>query len=144
MEEARVAERTNPVVAAMMAGAISSARDFARAQARFADRLKRENMQVIVDDFAERLAERDQTRLDAASIRAERLDDGRLVFVSPAREAAFEVRVRNARELLAGGRIVPVKDLAVLDRDLYVDLVNRLLDWFGGGPARQNGGAWGR
>lgn len=135
---------TSPIVAAMMAGALASARDLARAQDGFADRVKREAVQVIVDDFADWLEERDTGRLAAASIDLRRLDDGSLLFVSPRAARPFAVRVRNARELLAGGRIVPINDLAVLDRDLYADLVDRLLEWFGGGPTRRKHGAWGR
>ena len=47
-------------------------------------------------------------------------------------------------QLVAGGKIRLVNhDLAVLDEDLYGDLVNRLLDWCGIRPARRQAKRWG-
>lgn len=46
------------------------------------------------------------------------------------RDEVFASRARPAPELCADGAIGSVNhDLAVLDTDLYGDLVNRLLDW---------------
>ena len=137
-----MAPETNPIVAAMIAGALARARELAREQARFAEQLRCDGVQLIVDDFADWLPAFDGARLEAASIDAKSMDDGSLVCVSPLRPEAFVIRVRNGRELFAGGCIVPVNDLAVLDRELYGDLVDRLFAWFGRGPGRRERGIW--
>jgi len=128
----RLAMSTRSIVTAMMNEALESAATLAREQALFAARLRIENMQVVVDDIADWIDDEDYARLEDAAIEMRQMADGRLVFRSPLRDEPFVIRVNSTRELSVGGRIVRVNhDLAVLDQELYGDLINRLLDWFG-------------
>lgn len=135
----------NPIVAAMIDAACASAAELRREQAAFADHLAREDMIVVIEDFAEWIEDYDADFLEAAEIDIRQLDDGRLVLASPRAGHPFIIQVYSACELSAGGKIVPVNhDLAVLDGALYGDLVNRLLEWAGMTPDADQKKRWGR
>ncbi len=134
----------NPIVAAMIGAACASAAELRREQAAFTEHLAREDMAVIVEDFAEWIEAHDVDFLEAAEIDIRQMDDGRLVLVSPRADEPFVIRVHSARALTVNGRILHVNhDLAVLDGALYGELVNRLLDWSGMTPDADKAKRWG-